>query len=237
MYIIAFVWGIGTGSLDTGGNVQMLDIWTGRDSGPYMHALSFVWSVGAVLAPLVAMPFLKNVPEEMLHPSSINNTSTSFVQPDLNEATKSNGTAQDIGDDIWTVKTLFPLVGLATGLVAVLFIYYFLRDAMKRSGQADIAHQISERESLAESPVLLPANRVLIEATVVALLALLFFLYVGLEAGLAIKSHPKKPTQKNPPKKPQKKAPKKPTKNVFFWVFWGFLTFFIFYENNTNFSL
>jgi hypothetical protein len=37
-----------------------------------------------------------------------------------------------------------------------------------------------------------------------------------------------KPTQKNP-----KKPPKKPTKNVFFCVF----LFFIFYENNRNFSL
>ncbi len=37
----------------------------------------------------------------------------------------------------------------------------------------------------------------------------------------------KKPTQKNPPKKP--------TKNVVFFVFWGF--FIIFYKNNTNFSL
>jgi hypothetical protein len=40
-------------------------------------------------------------------------------------------------------------------------------------------------------------------------------------AGLAIKkTHPK-----NPPKKTHLK---KPTKNVFFWVFWGFLNFFIF---------
>ncbi len=46
-------------------------------------------------------------------------------------------------------------------------------------------------------------------------------------SGLAIKNPPKKLTQKNPPKKP--------TKNGFFW----FLIFFnfIFYENNTIFSL
>jgi hypothetical protein len=43
-------------------------------------------------------------------------------------------------------------------------------------------------------------------------------------AGLEIKTHPKKPPLK------------KPTKNVFFFFF-GFLNFFIFYENNTNFSL
>jgi hypothetical protein len=38
---------------------------------------------------------------------------------------------------------------------------------------------------------------------------------------------------KNPPKKNKKKTPKKTTKNGFL----GFLKFFIFYENNTNFSL
>jgi hypothetical protein len=43
---------------------------------------------------------------------------------------------------------------------------------------------------------------------------------VHLVAGLAIKTHPKTP-------------PKKPTKNGFY----GFLNFFIFYENNTNFFL
>jgi hypothetical protein len=47
----------------------------------------------------------------------------------------------------------------------------------------------------------------------------------------------KKPTQKNPPIKTKKNHLKKPTKNVFFWFFGVFLNFFIFYENNTNFSL
>jgi hypothetical protein len=59
-----------------------------------------------------------------------------------------------------------------------------------------------------------------------------------LHAGLAIKTHPKKPTQKNPkknhPKKPKKTHLKKPTKNCFFL---GFFKFLIFYENNTKFSL
>jgi hypothetical protein len=42
-----------TESLLLGGNVQLLDIWTGYDSGPYMHALHFVWAIGALLAPLI----------------------------------------------------------------------------------------------------------------------------------------------------------------------------------------
>jgi hypothetical protein len=51
--------------------------------------------------------------------------------------------------------------------------------------------------------------------------------------GLALKNPPKK----THPKKPKKTHLKKPTKNGFFWVFLGFFEFFIFYENNTNFSL
>jgi hypothetical protein len=44
----------------------------------------------------------------------------------------------------------------------------------------------------------------------------------------------KKPTQKNPPKKTKKKPPKKKPLKL---GFLGFLKFFIFFENNTNFSL
>jgi hypothetical protein len=51
----------------------------------------------------------------------------------------------------------------------------------------------------------------------------------GLKAGLAIKIPPEKHTQKNP-KNAYKNQPQK-------MDFLGFLNFFIFYENNTNFSL
>jgi hypothetical protein len=43
--------------------------------------------------------------------------------------------------------------------------------------------------------------------------------------------------KKNLPKKPKKTHLKKQLKMFFLGVFWGFFKFFIFYENNTNFSL
>jgi hypothetical protein len=46
-----------------------------------------------------------------------------------------------------------------------------------------------------------------------------------LKPGLAIKTHPKKPTQKNPPKKTQ---PKKPTEMFLLCVFFGFFKFLYF---------
>ena len=51
---------MGEGALNTGENVLILDIWKGRESGPYMHALHFTFGIGTFLAPVLARPFLFN---------------------------------------------------------------------------------------------------------------------------------------------------------------------------------
>ncbi len=71
--------------------------------------------------------------------------------------------------------------------------------------------------------VSVPAGRVLADAE------LLLVCQEVVQAGLALKNPPKKPTQKT--------HLKKPTKNVFFGGVLVFLNFSFFYENNTNFSL
>ena len=60
IYICAFLSGFGSGNVDTASNMLILNIWEGRDSGPYMHALHFTFGLGAFLAPLIAKPFLYN---------------------------------------------------------------------------------------------------------------------------------------------------------------------------------
>merc|ERR1712130_146842 len=60
MYAASFMKGLASGSMDTGGNVLLLRIWEGRDSGPYMHAIHFTFGIGAFLAPLISRPFLVN---------------------------------------------------------------------------------------------------------------------------------------------------------------------------------
>merc|ERR1711936_215829 len=53
-YVASFFKGMASGSMDTGGNVLLLNIWEGRDSGPYMHAIHFTFGIGAFLAPLIS---------------------------------------------------------------------------------------------------------------------------------------------------------------------------------------
>ncbi|KAG0428357.1 hypothetical protein HPB47_024643 [Ixodes persulcatus] len=69
--------GITMGFLDTGGNVWCLDLW-GRHSAPFMQGLHFCFALGALVAPLVAEPFLSpsgpvGTPQHVqpLHPGNL----------------------------------------------------------------------------------------------------------------------------------------------------------------------
>lgn len=189
MLVISFISGFGSGAFDTGGNVQMLDIWTGRDSGPYMHSLHFIWSVGAVLAPLIAVPFLKNTAEDASladgpggNTSSLLIAETPLSLPAVNRSVNVVNVDEDGGSsDFWNVKTLFPLAGSASVLVASLFVFYFCRDWSKKKVNGGGGMPLSSRPADVTSPTAARGKQALGEVAVVGLLALLFFLYVGLE--------------------------------------------------------
>ena len=38
----------------------MLNIWKGRESGPYMHTLHFMFGIGAFIAPVIGEKLIKN---------------------------------------------------------------------------------------------------------------------------------------------------------------------------------
>lgn len=66
--------GITMGFLDTGGNVWCLDLW-GRHSAPLMQALHFCFALGALVAPLIAEPFLSPASLGGIAPTHSFNTS------------------------------------------------------------------------------------------------------------------------------------------------------------------
>uniref|UniRef100_G3VSP4 Major facilitator superfamily domain containing 4B n=2 Tax=Sarcophilus harrisii TaxID=9305 RepID=G3VSP4_SARHA len=53
LVVMMAVFGISTGILDTGGNVLILNLWTG-EAAPHIQALHFTFALGAFLAPLLA---------------------------------------------------------------------------------------------------------------------------------------------------------------------------------------
>jgi hypothetical protein len=93
--------------------------------------------------------------------------------------------------DFWSVKTLYPMVGVYPLCVAGIFLMYFARDWSKKKtngGGGAAAAFVKEKSGEAEAEPALTdtvggkrGGSPVIEIVVVALLAVLFFLYVGLE--------------------------------------------------------
>ncbi len=122
------------------------------------------------------MPFLKNSPEyeyDVSYQHPLNSSSIiNYTLPLANESTTA-------ADDVWSVKTLFPLTGSASICIASLFVFYFIRDCGKQKvnggGGSTPAATKEEADGVTKR------GRLLLEIVVIALLSLMFFLYVGLE--------------------------------------------------------
>jgi hypothetical protein len=122
------------------------------------------------------MPFLKNSPEDAdgSYQHLINNSS--IINNTLPLATNESTTAAD--SDVWTVKTLFPLTGSASICIATLFVFYFIRDCGKQKVTGGGGTPSATEE---KGEGVTKRGRLVLEIVVIALLSLMFFLYVGLE--------------------------------------------------------
>ena len=140
----------------------MLNIWEGRDSGPYMHALHFTFGLGAFLGPVVARPFLFT--EDL--DQSTNTT-------DLNKTDEINF----FSDSTWTIKALYPLVGIYGLLSSVGFLVYYIIDT--RKAKMNNESQNNERnENVDEAET---SSQTKWKIILVSIMSIMFFIYVGME--------------------------------------------------------
>jgi len=116
MRIVAAVFGFFSGSFHTAANVLLLNIWKGHNSDPYMYAMHFFFGFGAFLAPIIAKPFL------------MEKSSTEEIVDSLGrEVVHANETNHYDAAGVWTIKTLYPLVGVFMFLAIPGYIYHFIQ--------------------------------------------------------------------------------------------------------------
>ena len=164
MYAASFMKGLASGSLDTGGNVLLLRIWEGRDSGPYMHAIHFTFGIGAFLAPLISRPFLVNA-EEGQH---LNGSVGALEHWSVGAANLTQN--EEVEGSVWTVKTLYPMVSAYPLLLSMVFVAFHVKDSKT-------AKKGAKKEDKEGENQLSKGFTIAIVATV----SVLFFLYVGME--------------------------------------------------------
>ena len=177
--ICAFISGFGGGNVDTAGNVIILKIWEGRDSGPYMHAVHFCFGLGAFLAPLIARPFLLNQEVAEAH----SHGSAQLPAPVLN-FTGSENLSLTASDDmeyqsVWTIKTLYPLVSSYGVLTSLWCLYYFLQD--RKSNPVQLQHATTDTQTEGKAEQATPTITTKLKLVIVGLMGIFFFLYVGME--------------------------------------------------------
>ena len=164
MQAVEFIFGLCHGSFHSVGNLLQIRIWagSGHDSSPYMYALHFFYGLGALVTPVIAKPFLREEVESTLN--------TTLLDTEELEA----GNYQ-----IWTIKTLYPLISLIMLLPAPFFLYYYIQD--RREEQR--FHRSSSRAEVTQQE---DSGKYLSRNKTVALLVFAFIYYftmAGIEHG------------------------------------------------------
>ena len=134
-----------------------------------MHALHFTFGLGAFLAPVISRPFLVN--EE-----NLDHSESEVKDITDNSTVNSFETKEIIENSTWTIKALYPLVAAYALLLSLGFIVYFIIDFRKANAEQSESKTKDDNEKRVEE-----ALSEKVKYISVGLLAVFFFLYVGME--------------------------------------------------------
>ena len=149
------------------GNLLQIRIWagSGHDSSPYMYALHFCYGLGALLTPVLAKPFLRPGPNTTLEAGA-------GLEAGLEAGL---GAGQD---QLWTIKTLYPIIFLLMALPTPGFLYHFIQDNRKERKLGTTEEAAAESEAECGAP--LSGRRAVLLLVPVALF---YFTMAGVEHG------------------------------------------------------
>lgn len=166
LIIVVGLLGIGLGSLDTGGNVLLLNIWK-RKSRPYMQALHFVFAFGALVAPLLAQPFLQDSGQS-LNNNNFTNSSALNATPITRDICKTlNPTSHKTMPVTWAYW-------IGSVPLAITFVGFLIFVFSK-------ACSLQESEIQEEDPSKAKQGSLIYRMVILSLFSLFLLLYVGFE--------------------------------------------------------
>ena len=158
-FAVSSISSFASGSLDTGGNVLVLDCWKHGDSGPYLHSIHFSFALGSFLAPILAIPFL----------SESSNITTPTNASEAQEL--------DQMDTVDTkITTLFPLLGVSIIIISTGYLVAGMTTIKLKSTN----NQAPEKPSGSDESYGLHLWILMV------LIALFFFFYVGAEVSYGL---------------------------------------------------
>ncbi|EHB00757.1 Sodium-dependent glucose transporter 1 [Heterocephalus glaber] len=159
LIVMMSITGVGTGVLDTGGNVLILALW-GHKGAPHMQALHFSFALGAFLAPLLAKLALGTTL------STENHTEPDLHPPALNQSPEANPGPLFAAPDDLNLLWTYASVGMYIFVVSVFLFALFFKKTSKHENPT-VSAQVSRRAKYHKA--------------LLCLLFMFFFFYVGAE--------------------------------------------------------
>ena len=137
-YCVSILSGFSSGVQMTGGNVPCANMWKGsKHCSSFVHANQFAWSLGAVLAPISAKPFLT---QESKTENGGMNTTFAYIKTD----------GRDPTGHYYSIKTLYPILGSLSASLFICFILAHYKDgheALEEVKQVGVSSQNSKEAS------------------------------------------------------------------------------------------
>ena len=165
MQIVSVIFGLFKGSIQTASNVLLLKIWKGHNSSSYLYALHLFFGLGALLAPILARPFLIEASEGDVidgNGKEIFHGETSTSQRIINS---------------WTIQTLYPLIGIGMFLSIPGYIIFFVQGLRVEKKEAMVEDEATKKDDNEEEKIPKCKRYMLI-----ALMAFYYFTVSGLES-------------------------------------------------------
>lgn len=137
-----------------------------------MHAYHFSYGVGAFLAPVISRPFLDHMEEgqNRTNETAAEHTSPLSTSPLSGNVSTMSGGEAVLQTSIWTIKTLYPMIGSYALLFSWAFLVYYFKDRNAEGNRM--------KEDKEEEPLRLSRAHIILT---VSLLSILNLLYGGIE--------------------------------------------------------
>ena len=129
-----------------------------------MYALHFFYGLGALLTPIVSKPFLRTSGDLQ---TSLNLTQQNLTVPEAGDS-----------DGVWTIKTLYPIIGVFMLLPIPAFVYYYIEEYRRERGVEDSV-EAEKTDNTSSSEQLSRRMRVVL----MVFMALFYFTVSGVELG------------------------------------------------------
>ena len=162
-FLLIFICGASTGSLDAGVNILCLDIWRGHGGDSWMHSVHFSYAIGAFLGPVFVRPFLTVTPQRAS--DFVNSTTNIFPKEDFG------------------IRIFYPMLGIITIVISLGYLYFFFASLKKPSQHQELVSIEKTKPQQSEDVGNDPHSNVGSKLKMVFYIVMLvfFFFYVGME--------------------------------------------------------